>query len=78
MIKSISAFAISAFIVAAIFVLPGFGPRVEETTALPKGDRLLSHILAPDCSKQMWPNFTAACLHSKAEIVAVRLIPARG
>jgi len=78
MIKSISAVAISAYVAAALFVLPGFAPPVDVRTAFPKGDRLISRILVPDCSKQMWPNLTAACLHGKAEILAVRLIPARG
>jgi hypothetical protein len=78
MIKSVSAFAISAYIAAALFGLPGFAPPVDTKIALPKGDRLLGKVVAPDCSKQMWPNFSPDCLHGKAEIVAVRLIPARG
>jgi hypothetical protein len=78
MIKSISAIALSAYIAAALFVLPGFAPPVEAKTALKKGDRLLSRVIAPDCSKQMWPNYSPACLRGKTEILAVRLIPARG
>jgi hypothetical protein len=78
MIKSIAAIAISAYVAAALFVLPGFAPPVDAKTALAKGDRLPSRIISPECAKQMWPDFSAACLHGKAEIVAVRLIPARG
>ena len=78
MIKSISAIAVFAYIVAALFVLPGFAPPVEAKVALKKGDRLLSRVVAPDCSGQMWPNYSAACLHGKGEILAVRQIPARG
>jgi hypothetical protein len=78
MIKSISAIAFSAFVAAALFVLPGFAPTVEAKVALQKGDRLLSPVVVPDCSKQMWPNYSVACLHGKGEILAVRQIPARG
>jgi hypothetical protein len=73
-----SAVAISAYIAAALFVLPGFAPVVDTRIALKKADRLVSRIVAPGCSKQMWPNYSAACLHGKTEILAVRLIPARG
>jgi hypothetical protein len=78
MIKSISAIAISAYVAAALFVLPGFAPSVEARVALQKGDRLLSRVVAPDCSKQNWPNLSATCMHGKTEILAVRQIPARG
>jgi hypothetical protein len=78
MIKSISLVAISACIAAALFVLPGFALPVDAGAALPKGDRLVIKVVAPDCSKQSWPHFSAACLHGKAEILAVRQIPARG
>ena len=78
MIKVITSIAVSAFIAVALFVLPGFVPPPEAKLELKKGDRLLSRVVAPDCSQQMWPSFSAACLHGKAEIVAVRVIGARG
>jgi hypothetical protein len=78
MIKVVSAIAVSAFIAVALFLLPGFAPLPAAKLALQKGDRLLSRVVAPDCSKQMWPNFSAACLHGKGEIGAVRLIRDRG
>jgi hypothetical protein len=41
MIKTLSAIAISAFIAAALFVLPGFAPSVEagQSAALQKSNR---------------------------------------
>jgi hypothetical protein len=78
MIKIISAMAVSAFIAVALFLLPGFAPPPAAKLALQKGDRLLSRVVAPDCSKQEWPNFSAVCLHGKGEIRPVRLVSARG
>jgi hypothetical protein len=77
MIKAITSAAVSAFIAIALFVLPGFAPPHDAKPPLPKGDRLLSRVVTPDCSKQMWPHFSGACLHGKGEILAVRLISAR-
>jgi hypothetical protein len=77
--KSVVTVAISTSVAVALFVLSGFAPPVADAkVALPKGDRLLSRVVAQDCSKQMWPNFSVACLHGKTQILAVRMIPARG
>jgi hypothetical protein len=64
MIKAISALAIAGCAAAAFSVLPGFAPTVEASVpqALAKADRLDIHPVGPDCSKQAWPNFEAACL----------------
>jgi hypothetical protein len=77
MSKLISAIAVSAFIAPALFVLPGFAPPLEARLALKKGDRLVNRGVAPDCTKQDWPNFSAACLHGDGEIHAVRIIGVR-
>jgi hypothetical protein len=78
MIKIISAITFSAFIAGAIS-LPGFAAPLEaKPAALQKGDRLLSRVVATDCAKQMWPNFSTDCLHGKGEILAVRRIAERG
>jgi hypothetical protein len=78
MSKFISAIAVSAFIALALFVLPGFAPPLEARLALKKSDRLVSRVVAPDCRKQEWPNFSAVCLHGDGEIHAVRIIGVRG
>jgi hypothetical protein len=78
MIKIISAITVSALIAAA-FALPGFAATLEgKPAALQKGDRLLTRVVATDCSKQMWPNFSTDCLHGKGEKHTVRRIPERG
>ena len=76
MIKTLLAIAISGFIAAALFVLPGFAPQVEAgEPAVLKGNRLDIHIVDKDCTKQTWPNFSGSCLHgsgSKLEPRPVR------
>jgi len=65
MIKALSALAIAAFIAAALTVLPSFAPEVEagvSSAPLAKSDRLDIRANGPDCSRQTWPNFDAACL----------------
>jgi hypothetical protein len=78
MIKALSAIAISAFIAAAVFVLPGFAPRVEagEQFALQKSNRLDIHIVDQNCTQQTWPNFSAACLHGNGAKLEPRLVSA--
>jgi hypothetical protein len=78
MIKSLAAFAIFAVLGASVIALPGFAPKVEASEAA-KADRLEVRSLAPNCFKQVWPNFAAACLrNSNSEaIVEARLVTAR-
>jgi len=78
MIKIFCALAVSAFVVAALFVLPGFAPPLETKPALKKGDRLISRVVGKDCAKEMWPNFSISCLHGKGLVSEVRLIQGRG
>ena len=75
MIKLLTALSVSSFIATALFVLPGFAPPLEGNLPLKKGDRLISRVVGPYCSKQMWPNASVSCLPIRAE---VRLIQARG
>ena len=78
MIKTLSAFAISAFIAVALFVLPGFAPPVEAQgpVALQKGDQLIVHIVDRGCATQTWPNLSAACLHGNRSKLEPRLVSA--
>jgi hypothetical protein len=78
MIKALSAIAISAFIAAALFVLPGFAPQVEAgaPVALQKGSRLAIHTVDRGCSKQTWPNFSASCLHGNGAKLEPRFVSA--
>jgi hypothetical protein len=76
MIKTLSAIAISAFIAAALFVLPGFAPQLEagESVALQKGKRLVIHTIDRDCTSETWPNFSASCLHGSDAKLEPRLV----
>jgi hypothetical protein len=78
MIKALSAIAISAFIAAAVFVLPGFAPQVEAgaPVALHKSSRLAIHTVDRGCSKQTWPNFSASCLHGNGAQLEPRFVSA--
>ena len=79
MIKSLAAFAVFAVLGASVIALPGFAPKVEasEAVALAKADRLEVRSLAPNCFKQVWPNFATACLRNSSEaIVEARLVTA--
>ena len=78
MIKTLSAIAISGFIAAALFVLPGFAPQVEagEPAVLQKSNRLVIHIVDKDCTKQTWPNFSGSCLHGNGSKLEPRLVRA--
>ncbi|MDD1536692.1 MULTISPECIES: hypothetical protein [unclassified Bradyrhizobium] len=80
MIKALSAIAISAFMAAALTLLPGFAPTVEASVPQPlaKSDRLDIRA-GKDCSQQAWPNFEATCLRkagTKATIREARLVTA--
>ena len=80
MIKSLAAFAIFAVLGVSVITLPGFAPKVEASEAVALAmDRLEVRSLAPNCFKQVWPNFAAACLrNSNSEaIVEARLVTAR-
>jgi hypothetical protein len=74
MIKSISAFAIFAFLGASVIALPGFAPAVkaDEVTAFPKADRLVTNPVAGNCASQVWPNIVSSCLRDTGSGVAVR------
>jgi hypothetical protein len=77
MIKTISAIAAAAAIVAAgLTTLGGFAPQVEASMpqALNKGDRLDIRPVGPDCSQQTWPNFEASCLRAAGTNTVVRQV----
>ena len=74
MIKALSAIAVAAFVAATLTILPGFAPQVEASVpqALAKGDRLDIRVAGPDCSRQVWPNFDAACLRAAGTKIMIR------
>jgi hypothetical protein len=76
MIKALSAIAISAFIAAAVSLLPGFAPPLEagEPVALQKGKRLVIHAIDRDCTNETWPNFSASCLRGRDAKLEPRLV----
>jgi hypothetical protein len=82
MIKSLVAFAIFAALGTSVIALPAFAPKekVSEAVALAKADRLPIRSVAQNCFKQVWPDFTTACLRnsgSEAKIVEARLVAVR-
>jgi hypothetical protein len=79
MVKSLSALAIFALLGASVIALPSFAPEVkaDEVTVLSKGDRLEVRTTNLDCSRQVWPAYTASCLRtpgSEARILEARLV----
>ena len=80
MIKVLSALTVSAFIAAALFMLPGFAPSLEAAPApaLAKSDRLVPKVVGTDCAKQTWPSYSASCLRGEGVVREARLIHARG
>jgi hypothetical protein len=82
MVKSLPALMMLFLLAAAVVALPSFAPEVmaDEATALTKGDRLQVRAAVLDCSKQIWPDFTASCLRntdSSGKILEARLVTAR-
>jgi hypothetical protein len=82
MIKSLTSLAIFGLLGAAVIALPGFAPQVaaSETSVLAKSDRLELPTVAQNCTRQVWPNFDALCLHSGdsgTPVREVRLVTAR-
>jgi|1185.fasta_scaffold319587_3 hypothetical protein len=76
MIKALSAIAISAFIAAAVSLLPGFAPQLQagEPLALQKGKRLVIHTIDRDCTSETWPNFSTSCLRGSDTTLEPRLV----
>lgn len=82
MVKSLAALVTFVLLGASMAALPSFAPEVEagELAVLAKGDRLEVRAAASNCSRQIWPDFTAACLRtpgSGAKILEARLVTAR-
>lgn len=82
MVRSLSSLAIFMLLGAAVIALPPFAPKVQadELVALAKGDRLEIRAAFPDCSAQIWPDFTTSCLRhagSGTKIQEARLVTAR-
>jgi hypothetical protein len=82
MVKSLSALVMFFLLAASVIALPSFAPEVKagEAATLTKGDRLEVRVVVLDCSKQIWPDFTASCLRntdSGEKILQARLVTAR-
>ncbi len=81
MIKSLTALAIFSLLGVAVIALPGFAPKLEarEAAALAKGDRLAFPVKISNCSTQIWPDFSLACLRkasSDVKLPEARLVTA--
>jgi hypothetical protein len=82
MIKSLTALAIFSLLGVAVIALPGFAPKLEarEASALAKGDRLALPVTTLNCSTQIWPDFSLACLqkpHPGVQLPEARLVTTR-
>jgi hypothetical protein len=81
MVKSLSALAVLMLLGASVIALPDFAPKeADEVAVLAKGDRFEVQASVPNCSIQVWPDFTASCLrnaNSGAKILEARLVTAR-
>ena len=82
MVKSLSALAVVSLLGASVIALPDFAPKVQrDEIAVPaKGDRLEVRAAVPNCSTQVWPDFTASCLRnasSGTKILEARFVTAR-
>jgi hypothetical protein len=82
MVKSLSALVVLMLLGASAIALPGFASKVQadEVAALAKGDRLEVRAAFPNCSTQVWPDFSTSCLRntsSGAKILEARLVTAR-
>jgi hypothetical protein len=81
MIKSLAAVAIFAVLGGSVIALPGFAPKVEagQAVVLAKADRLEVQPFAPNCFRQVWPNFVTACLRNRNSeaLFEARLVTAR-
>jgi hypothetical protein len=75
MMKSLSVFTMIALLgTAAIVGLPVFAPQVKanEPVTMARADQLPLHSTAPDCSKQIWPNYDTSCLHRLADSATIQ------
>jgi hypothetical protein len=82
MIRSFAALALFTLLGAWIMALPGFSlpAKASEAEASTKADRLPVHNAAGACSGQVWPNFSASCLHTTGTsslVSEARLVTAR-
>jgi hypothetical protein len=80
MVRSLSSLAIFMLLGAAVIALPPFAPKVQADELVAKGDRLEIRAAFPDCSAQIWPDFTTSCLRhagSGTKIQEARLVTAR-
>jgi hypothetical protein len=81
MVKSLSALAALMLLGASAIALPDFASKeADEVAVLAKGDRFEVQAAVPNCSIQVWPDFTASCLrnaNSGAKILEARLVTAR-
>ena len=82
MIKAFAAFAILAVSGASVIALPSFAPKADanQGLAVGKSDRLAVRSPPQNCFKQIWPDFTTACLRnsgSEAKVIEARLVDVR-
>jgi hypothetical protein len=82
MIRSLAALVLFMLLGAWIIALPGFAlpAKANEVEASIKADRLPVHSAAGACSSQVWPDFSASCLHktgTSSLVKEARLVTAR-
>ena len=82
MVRSFAALVVFTLLGATVIALPGFAPKVEasESGVLPKADRLVVPTVPLNCSKEVWPDLSVACMQRTGpggNILEARLVTAR-
>jgi hypothetical protein len=64
MVRSFAALVVFTLLGAAVIALPGFAPKVKasESAVLAKADRLMVLSVPVNCSKEVWPDLSLACM----------------
>lgn len=72
--RTLSVLAAAAAIVGAATVLSGASEKAAVTLKAGKGDRLDIRAAGPDCSRQAWPYYEAACVKAANPSKATRIV----
>ena len=82
MVRSFAALVVFTLLGAAVIALPGFAPKVDasESGVRAKTDRLVVPTVSLNCSKEVWPDLSVACMQRTGpggNIREARLVTAR-
>lgn len=66
--------AAAAALIGAATVLSGASEKATIPLKTGKGDRLAVRAAGPDCARQAWPYYEAACVKTKSPSKATRIV----